>query len=46
MMTGRISNHNYRIMLERIRKAMEERKVKPTSEVDNEEKPKKDGKYI
>ena len=42
MMTGRISNHNYRLMLERIKRAMEERKVKPTSKADNEEKPKKD----
>ena len=42
MMTGRISNHNYRLMLEQIKRAMEERKVKPISKADNEEKPKKD----
>ena len=42
MMTGRINNHNYRLMLEMIKKAMEEHKVKPTSKADNEEKPKKD----
>ena len=29
MMTGRIGNHNYRIMLEIIKKQMEERKIKP-----------------
>ncbi len=28
MMTGRISNHNYRLMLELLKKQMEERKVK------------------
>jgi hypothetical protein len=42
MMTGRISNNNYRIMLEAIKKAMEEKKIKPTTKADNEEKPKKD----
>ena len=42
MMTGRIDNASYRLMLEAIKKAMEERKVKPTSKADNEEKPKKD----
>ena len=41
MMTGRISNYNYRIMLETIKRAMEEQKVKPASKADNEEKPKK-----
>jgi len=28
MMTGRINNHNYRLMLELLKKQMEERKVK------------------
>jgi len=28
MMTGRISNHNYKLMLELLKKQMEERKVK------------------
>ena len=42
MMTGRIDSTNYRLMLEAIKKVMEERKVKPTSKADNEEKPKKD----
>jgi len=42
----RVDNHNYRLMLERIRRIMEERKVKPISKVDNEEKPKKNGKYV
>ena len=42
MMTGRVSNHSYRLMLELIKKAMEEQKVKPASKADNEEKPKKD----
>ena len=42
MMTGKINNHNYRLMLEMIKKAMEEHKIKPTSKADNEEKTKKD----
>ena len=46
MMTGRISNHSYRLMLELIKKTMEEKKIKPASKVDNEGNPKKDGKYI
>jgi len=42
----RVDSHNYRLMLEQIKRIMEERKVKPISKADNEEKPKKDGKYI
>ena len=42
MMTGRMNNHNYRLMLELIKKAMDKREVKPTSKADNEEKTKKD----
>jgi len=45
-MTGRISNTRYRLMLEQIKRAMEKKEVKPISKADNEEKPKKDGKYI
>ena len=41
MMTGRTSNHDYRLMLELIKIAMDKRKIKPTSKADNEEKPKK-----
>ncbi len=44
MMTGRINNANYRLMLEAIKRAMEEQKVKPASKVDNEESPKKNKK--
>ena len=32
--------------LEKIKKAMEEKKIKPASKVDNEANPKKDGKFI
>ena len=46
MMTGRISNHWTKITLERIKRAIEEKKIKPTSKADNEEKSKKDGKFI
>ena len=46
MMTGRIDNTRYRIELEKIKKAMEEKKIKPASKVDNEANPKKDGKFI
>jgi len=46
MMTGRISNTRYGLMLKHIAEIMKERKVKPISKADNEEKPKKDGKYI
>ena len=35
MMTGRISNHNYRLMLELIKKAMDKRKVKPMTQTEN-----------
>ncbi len=35
MMTGRISNHNYRLMLEKIKKEMEKRKVKPVTPTEN-----------
>tara|TARA_B100000282_G_scaffold290973_1_gene262621 strand:- start:959 stop:1120 length:162 start_codon:yes stop_codon:yes gene_type:complete len=35
MMTGRIDNTSYRIMLEKIRKEMEKRKVKPVTPTEN-----------
>ena len=35
MMTGRLSSHNYRLMLELIKKAMEEKKVKPVTPTEN-----------
>jgi len=35
MMTGKISNHNYRLMLEAIKKEMERRKVKPVTPTEN-----------
>ena len=35
MMTGRINNHNYRLMLELIKKEMEKRKVKPVTPTEN-----------
>ena len=46
MLTGRIRNTRYRLMLKQIAEAMERKEVKPISKADNEEKPKKDGKYI
>ena len=35
MMTGKINNHNYRLMLELIKKSMEEKKVKPVTPTEN-----------
>ena len=35
MMTGRIDNTSYRIMLEKIRKEMEKRKVNPVTPTEN-----------
>ncbi len=46
MMTGRTNKHWTKITLERIKRAIEEKKIKPASKVDNEANPKKDGKYI
>ncbi len=46
MMTGRINKHWTKIALERIKRAIEEKKIKPTSKADNEANPKKDGKFI
>ena len=37
MMTGRIDTTSYRIMLEKIKKDMEKRKVKPTTPTSNGE---------
>jgi len=37
MMTGRIDTTSYRIMLEKIRKEMEKRKVKPVTPTSNGE---------
>jgi len=35
MMTGRINNHSYRLMLEIMKKEMEKRKVKPVTPTEN-----------
>ena len=40
------NSFQYRIMLDLVKKKMEKKEVKPASKADNEEKPKKDGKYI
>ena len=45
-MINQMDNLRYRMTLELIRRKMEKKEVKPISKVDNEEKPKKDGKYI
>jgi len=42
MMTGRIRNTRYRLMLQLIAEEMNKKEVKPASKADNEEKPKKD----
>ena len=36
MITNNISSHNYRLILEQIRKKMKENKVKPIKRIDNE----------
>ena len=41
-----MSATRYRIMLDIIKKKMDKKEVKPASKADNEEKTKKDGKYI
>ena len=45
-MINQMDNLRYRMTLELIRRKMEKKEVKPIRKADNEEKPKKDGKYI
>ena len=42
MMTGRITNTRYRLMLEKIAEEMRKKEVKPVSKADNEQVQKKD----
>ena len=42
MMTGRITNTRYRLMLEKIAKEMRKKEVKPPPKVNNEQTSKKD----